>query len=104
MTGEEYYDEFRLLRRDGRVLWVSSRGRLFRSASGQPERMIGVNMDITERKLADEALKRALDEVRQLKDRLHEENIYLQEEIRVASDFGEIIGRSERAAESIASG
>ena len=30
-----------------------------------------------------------------MKDRLHEENIYLQEEIRDASDFGEIIGRSE---------
>ncbi len=106
--GEEYYDEFRLVRRDGRVLWVSSKGRVFRSASGQPERMIGVNIDITERRLADEALKSALDQVRQLKDRLHEENIYLQEEIRVASDFGEIIGGSEalrkvlRQAEQVA--
>jgi formate hydrogenlyase transcriptional activator len=105
---EEYYDEFRLVQRDGRVLWVSSKGRLFRSASGQPERMIGVNIDITERKVAEEALKSALDEVRQLKDRLHEENIYLQEEIRVASDFGEIIGGSEvlrkvlRQAEKVA--
>jgi PAS domain S-box-containing protein len=50
--------------------------------------------NITERKLAEEALKRALEEVRQLKDRLQEENIYLQEEVRVASDFGEIIGSS----------
>jgi formate hydrogenlyase transcriptional activator len=93
--GQEYYDEFRLLRRDGSVLWVSSKGRLLRSASGQPERMLGVNMDITERKKAEESLRDALAEVRQLKDRLHEENIYLQEEIRVASEFGEIIGSSE---------
>jgi transcriptional regulator with GAF, ATPase, and Fis domain len=46
--------------------------------------------------------------VRQLKDRLHEENIYLQEAMMVAHDFGEIIGRSEalkrtlRQAEQVA--
>ena len=108
--GEEYYyDEFRVVRRDGSVLWVSSKGRPFSSNSGRPERMIGVNIDITERKLAEEALKSALDEVRLLKDRLHEENIYLQEEIRVATDFGEIIGDSAalrkvlRQAEQVAS-
>jgi len=93
--GEEYYDEFRLVLRDGRVRWVSSKGRLHRSASGVPERMLGVNIDITERKLAEDALKNALAEVQQLKDRLHEENVYLQEEIRVARNFGEIVGTSE---------
>jgi formate hydrogenlyase transcriptional activator len=107
--GEEYYDEFRVVRPDRGVLWISAKGRLIRSASGQPQRMIGVDIDITERKLAEEALKSALAEVRELKDRLHEENIYLQQEIRVASDFGEIIGRSEalrkvlRQAEQVAS-
>ena len=58
--GEDYYDEFRMILRDGRVLWMSSKGRVLRSASGQPERMLGVNLAITERKLAEEALKNAL--------------------------------------------
>src|SRR5215831_4092978 len=49
----EYYDEFRIVRPDREVLWVSSKGRLFRSADGTPERMIGVNIDINERKLAE---------------------------------------------------
>ena len=55
-----------------------------------------------------ESLKAALDEVQSLKNQLHEENIYLQEEIRVASNFGEIIGNSEplrrvlRKAEQVA--
>ena len=93
--GEDYYDEFRMKQSNGRVLWVSSKGRVLRSASGLPQRMLGVNIDITERKLADEALKNALAEVRQLRDRLHEENVYLQEEIRVARNFGEIVGKSE---------
>ena len=42
-----------------------------------------------------ESLKAALEEVERLKNQLHEENIYLQEEIRVASNFGQIIGTSE---------
>jgi len=56
-NGEEYYDEFRLVRKDGSVLWVASQGRLSRFPNGQPERMLGVNIDITERKAADEALR-----------------------------------------------
>ncbi len=58
--GEEYYDEFRLVRRDGRMLWVSSKGRVIRSAAGRPERMLGVNIDITERKHAELALRDAM--------------------------------------------
>ena len=55
-----------------------------------------------------ESLNAALDEVQSLKNQLHEENIYLQQEIRVASNFGEIIGNSEplrrvlRKAEQVA--
>src|SRR6185295_6803563 len=78
--GEEYYDEFRIVPRNGNILWVSSKGRVIRSADGRPERMLGVNIDITERKQAMEWLKTALTEVQKLKDRLHEENIYLKEE------------------------
>ncbi|MFL6230685.1 MAG: sigma 54-interacting transcriptional regulator, partial [Pyrinomonadaceae bacterium] len=72
------------------------------------DKLLSIVRDITERKEAEESLRRALAEVRQLKDRLHEENIYLQEEIRVASNFGEIVGRSEalgrvlRQAEQVA--
>ena len=59
------------------------------------DKILTIVRDITERREAEESLKKALDEVQHLKDQLHQENIYLQEEIRVASNFGEIIGRSE---------
>lgn len=59
------------------------------------DKILAIVRDITERRVAEESLKKALDEVQRLKDQLHEENIYLQEEIRVASNFGEIIGSSE---------
>lgn len=46
-------------------------------------------------KVSEESLKQALNELRQLKDKLEEENVYLQEEIRLAANAGEIIGQSE---------
>jgi PAS domain S-box-containing protein len=61
-NGEEYDDEFRIMRSDSEVLWLASKGRLIRSTDGRPERMIGVNIDITER-------HRALDELRESEER-----------------------------------
>jgi len=43
---------------------------------------------------AERELRRALTEVEQLKNRLHAENIYLQEEIQGQHNFGEIVGTS----------
>ena len=51
--------------------------------------------DITERKRAEEALKKALTEVEQLKNRLQEENLYLQQEIKLTHNFEEIICQSD---------
>lgn len=51
--------------------------------------------NLTELKQSEENLRRALAEVEQLKNRLEEENFYLQEEIRIEHNFEEIIGRSD---------
>jgi transcriptional regulator with GAF, ATPase, and Fis domain len=59
------------------------------------DKVLAIVRDITERREAEESLRKALDEVQRLKEQLQEENIYLQEEIRVASNFGEIIGNSD---------
>ncbi len=47
-----------------------------------------------ERKKAEDNLRAALQEVERLKNQLHAENIYLQEEIRSANNFEEIVGNS----------
>ena len=52
-------------------------------------------IDITDRKRAEEALKMALSEVEKLKKQLEEENLYLQNEIKLTHNFEEIIGKSE---------
>ena len=46
------------------------------------------------RKRAEEELNRKLEEIRQLKDRLEAETIYLREEVRNTAGFDEIVGRS----------
>ena len=52
-------------------------------------------LNALERKRADEALQRSLEEVRALKDRLAAESDYLQNEIRVSTPRGGVVGESE---------
>src|ERR1700730_10267782 len=54
--GTEYQIEQRVIRADGEVRWMLSRGR---AKLGDPNCMIGVSFDITDRKRMDEALHRS---------------------------------------------
>src|SRR6201988_780221 len=51
--------EHRILRPNGEIRIVHSLGDLKKNASGRPYQMLGVSQDITERKLAEEALRRS---------------------------------------------
>ncbi|MDH4161607.1 MAG: PAS domain S-box protein [Nitrospirota bacterium] len=60
LRGEKPFDtEFRVLHPDGTVLHLKADGLVLRDADGKPLRMLGINYDITERKAAEDALKRA---------------------------------------------
>ncbi len=63
--GARYAVEVRLRRRDGSYCWVLSRGEAVRREDGRPVRMVGALTDITERKQAEEGLRRAHDELEQ---------------------------------------
>jgi len=51
--------------------------------------------DISQRRLNEENLQKALHEVEELKHRLEMENAYLQEEIRAENSYSEIVGNCE---------
>jgi nitrogen-specific signal transduction histidine kinase len=59
MTTGEYEVEYRTLRPDHSVYWTAARGKVIYDADGKPEKMIGICMDVTGRKVQDETLLRA---------------------------------------------
>lgn len=64
--GSEHRAEYRLVWPDGSVHWVESRGRVFYDGHGKPVRMIGVRMDISERKRSEQSLRLLADASRSL--------------------------------------
>jgi PAS domain S-box-containing protein len=50
----EYETEYRIVRRDGEVRWIESRNFISYGGDGNPQRVVGVNIDLTERKQAEE--------------------------------------------------
>jgi two-component system sensor kinase FixL len=52
-THGEYEMEYRVQSTDGGVRWVSARGRCLGGANGRSQKLLGVSMDVTERKQAE---------------------------------------------------
>lgn len=78
-TGVPFCEEYRILWPDNSLHWVSDRGQVYQNHAGQPIRMIGVVLDITERKQAEDALRHreqdlrnVLDERERLSQNLHD--------------------------------
>jgi two-component sensor histidine kinase len=46
----DYTFDYRIVRPDGDVKWIDSRSFVFYDGEGQPRRIVGINIDITERK------------------------------------------------------
>ncbi|MGB3757905.1 MAG: response regulator, partial [Rivularia sp. (in: cyanobacteria)] len=55
--GGEYNIEFRIVLPDGTIRWLAFQGLVFRNSSGKAMRMSGIDMDITARKKAQQALE-----------------------------------------------
>jgi PAS domain S-box-containing protein len=56
-TGEPFDCEYRVIAKDGRVLWFRDQAVLVRDDTGAPKLLQGVQFDITEQKLAQQALR-----------------------------------------------
>ena len=56
---QPFVQEYRCVGPDGRIIWISHRGQAEYDASGRAVRSFGVSLDITERKLTEEALQEA---------------------------------------------
>lgn len=80
-------------RKDGTPVWVEYTSTPIRDR-GVVVGAVIVFRDVSQRREADEKLRAALSEVDQLRERLEQENAYLQEEIRTETNPRGIIGRT----------
>ncbi|PJZ68936.1 hypothetical protein CH373_07975 [Leptospira perolatii] len=54
---DDYNVEHRIFHSDGSIHWLEGKGRVYRDASGEAVRMAGTVTDVTDRKVAEEALR-----------------------------------------------
>jgi PAS domain S-box-containing protein len=57
LNREPYVAEFRVIRTDGTVRWITARGKFYYGTNGDAERMLGMAVDVTDRRLTEEALR-----------------------------------------------
>ncbi len=94
-SGRDGVIQYRWRTKDGRLLWVEGHLSVIFDENNLPVGLRGVTLDISERKAAEEGLRKALIEVEQLKDQLQQENVYLRGQVDIEDEFQEIIGNSD---------
>lgn len=100
--GGEYLEEYQICLPNGQIRWICACGYCEQDETGQPKRMMGAGFDITERKQATDQLRKAMDEIRSLKDRLQQENVYLRHESGEHQGLSRIVSRSPLMQQALA--
>lgn len=62
--GQEHHTQYRLLLKDGTIRWVEGRGQLILDRTGKPVSMLGICVDVTEHRLAQQERERLLERER----------------------------------------
>jgi formate hydrogenlyase transcriptional activator len=94
-SGMDLSVEYRVEVIPGELRWINARGRLVIDSSGKQNRVMGVSIDITERKAMEARLLEQLGEIEHLKLQLEKENINLREELSQGQGFEKIVGSSD---------
>lgn len=84
-------NEFRIVLPDGSLRWMATRGKVYFDAAGRPVRITGVDIDITDRKQAEVALRTSGEQMRQILENI-QDGFFLK-----ATGTGEILYLNQRA-------
>src|SRR5258708_1137782 len=92
--GNDAEHNYRIVLPDNSIKYVRSIAHAVTNDSGQVIEFVGTVIDITEQRNSRNALEKAFEEIKTLKDQLYKENIALREEIDKVSMFEDIVGTS----------
>src|SRR5207253_10193876 len=90
----EFAADFRLVLPDGTIKNTRSIGHPILDERGDVVEFVGASIDVTEHHRERAELEKALEEIKRLRDQLHNENVVLREQIDQAFMFEEIVGTS----------
>src|SRR6266851_595270 len=92
--GNDAEYNFRIVLPDNSIKYVRSIAHAVTNDSGQVIEFVRTVINVTEQRNARNALEKAFEEIKTLKDQLYKENIALREEIDKVSMFEDIVGTS----------
>jgi PAS domain S-box-containing protein len=90
----DFEAEFRIVLPDGTIKNIRSIGHPILDERGDVVEFVGASIDVTEHHRARADLEKAFEEIKRLRDQLHDENVVLREQIDQAFMFDEIVGTS----------
>ena len=94
-SGRNLRIEYRIVLVDGRIRWIAASGQRYRRPTGGSDHLLGVAIDISDRKDLESKLEERLSEITQLKCRIENENLYLRKELSIEKGFDKIVGESK---------
>lgn len=94
LKGESGYCEYEIKTKTGKKISFAGDARLV--TINNKKYLACVELDITKRKETEEKLRKALEEIKQLRDKTEAENVYLLDEMNSESSSEFIVGRSSR--------
>lgn len=106
IAGEtDYLQEYRVMCPEGAICWLNSRGRVYRDATGRGVRVVGLSVDVTDRKQAELQLQESQRFIQQIAaampgtlyvyDVLEQRNVYVNRQI------GELLGYTPEQIQSL---
>ena len=94
----EYVYEHRMMHKDSTIRWVLTQGNVIRDVDGNAIRLIGTDTDITERKLAEEALRESEKKYKDLFEKSPEAILLINQDFKIidCNDAAARIGGAPR--------